>query len=204
MAYSILAKPNVLPVSTTYPFGDIRDRIGTTPGTPGSRLVYADFHQFFAKLMDEAGVTPNDLPDNNVNGYQLISALKGYISNQFLSFYYTNFTDFFDELTNISGFIYAYEAKTRGLTEVNAANNNTTIDFVSLGKTIPTGSEHHLKFDQNPTGSFNFRIIINSTNAGANPPIIKQGVTASDSVYTIPINKSIKFLRTALGWEILD
>ena len=37
--------------------------------------MYADIHQFFAKLMDYAGVTPNGLPDNDYSGFQLMEAL---------------------------------------------------------------------------------------------------------------------------------
>jgi hypothetical protein len=39
------------------------------------KQVYADKHQFFAWLMDKAGVTPNSLPDNLTNGFQLGEAL---------------------------------------------------------------------------------------------------------------------------------
>lgn len=75
MAYKITTKPNTHPVDATYPYGDIKDNTGSNDGTPVNRLVYADFHQFFAKMAAYAGVTLNDLPDNEVNGYQFFEAL---------------------------------------------------------------------------------------------------------------------------------
>jgi hypothetical protein len=68
-------KPNTIPPSVDYPFGDIKDVSTGNPGTPVSRQVYADFHQFFAKMFAESGLTANDLPDNETNGFQLFDAL---------------------------------------------------------------------------------------------------------------------------------
>ena len=75
MALSILAKENVEAASANYPFGSIRDKTLSVGGTPVNRTTYTDMHQFFAKLMDYAGVTPNDLPDNDYSGWQLMEAL---------------------------------------------------------------------------------------------------------------------------------
>ena len=75
MAYAITDKPNTESPSGDYPFGNIRDTVGATPGTPVNKLVYADFHQFFAKLMDLGQVTANGLPDNDYSGFQLMEAL---------------------------------------------------------------------------------------------------------------------------------
>lgn len=75
MALSILAKENVEAASANYPFGSIRDKTLSVGGTPVNRTTYTDMHQFFAKLMDYAGVTPNDLPDNDYSGWQLMESL---------------------------------------------------------------------------------------------------------------------------------
>lgn len=79
---AITTKPNTEPVSTEYPFGSIKDNSGANDGTPVNRYVYSDHHQFFAKLMDAAGLTPNDLLDNATNGFQLHEALKRNIKNE--------------------------------------------------------------------------------------------------------------------------
>ena len=81
MALSITDKTNVEAPNAKYPYGQIKDESvsGANDGTPISRAVYGDFHQFFAKLMDEAGITANSLPDNEDNGYQLFDAFKQWI-----------------------------------------------------------------------------------------------------------------------------
>lgn len=75
MAIKLTTKPNTLTPDATYPYGDILDTVGTTPGTPVSREVYADFHQFFERLMAFVGETHNDLPDNATNGFQYMEAI---------------------------------------------------------------------------------------------------------------------------------
>lgn len=75
MAYAITNKPNTEAPSGDYPFGNIKDKQTGIPGTPVNKLVYADMHQFFAKLMDFAGITPNNLPDNDYSGFQFMEAL---------------------------------------------------------------------------------------------------------------------------------
>lgn len=80
MAIKLQNKPNVIPVGGSYPYGDIKDDDGSGNGTPVNRLVYADLHQFFAKMMDVAAVVFNGLPDNVTNGFQLFTALNTIIS----------------------------------------------------------------------------------------------------------------------------
>jgi len=75
MAIKLTDKPETIAPDSDYPYGDIRDRNGLTPGTPVSREVYADFHQFFERLMDKSGVTHNGLPDNDYSGFQLFESL---------------------------------------------------------------------------------------------------------------------------------
>jgi hypothetical protein len=85
----LINKPNTDPVSGEYPYGNIRDReSGQANGTPVNTEVYADFHQFFEKLMAESqavgGDAPNELPDNEYNGFQLYAAfvvLSLYLAN---------------------------------------------------------------------------------------------------------------------------
>lgn len=75
MAIKLTTKPNTLTPDATYPYGDILDTVGSQLGTPVSREVYADFHQFFERLMAFVGETHNDLPDNAVNGFQYMQAM---------------------------------------------------------------------------------------------------------------------------------
>jgi hypothetical protein len=80
MAIKLENKVNTEAPSVAYPFGNIKDNTGSNNGTPVDKNVYADFHQFFAKMMDESGIAYNDLPDNNTDGFQywlsLVEAVK--------------------------------------------------------------------------------------------------------------------------------
>ncbi|MEM1002278.1 MAG: hypothetical protein AAGH46_06500 [Bacteroidota bacterium] len=61
-----------------YPNGRIKDNDGSGNGTPVNERVYGDFHEFFAKLMRLGAISYNGLPDNEINGYQLLSALESF------------------------------------------------------------------------------------------------------------------------------
>ena len=58
-----------------YPNKRIRDNDGSGNGTPVDESIYGDIHEFMAKLMRDANINYNGLPDNNINGYQLYDSL---------------------------------------------------------------------------------------------------------------------------------
>ncbi len=70
-------KTNVVAPGGDYPYGRIKDKSGpsATDGTPVSEDVYGDIHQLLERMIDWAGITANDLPDNDANGFQLFEAL---------------------------------------------------------------------------------------------------------------------------------
>jgi len=72
---SLENKPNVTAPDADFPFGRIKDKVGSNPGTPVNEFVYGDIHQFFSKLMFESGLTPNELPESEYAGFQLMTAL---------------------------------------------------------------------------------------------------------------------------------
>jgi len=76
MAIALEDKQNVEAPSAAYPQGRIKDNPGDGTGTPVNVPVYGDFHQFFARLLVEAGITPNGVPDNAYDGFQYIDALS--------------------------------------------------------------------------------------------------------------------------------
>lgn len=78
MAYRITDLVRFVAASADYPRGDIKDN---PAGTLVNRTMMTDMIQLFSKLMDDAGITPNGLPDNVTNGYQLKDALD--LRNQF-------------------------------------------------------------------------------------------------------------------------
>ena len=77
MARNLEDRTNTLPVDATNPHSGIRDESapGANDGTPVNAAVNFDPLVFFQKLMSEAGIDPNELPDNSVNGFQLFEAL---------------------------------------------------------------------------------------------------------------------------------
>ena len=78
----LTATPYVDPASTDYPKGKTRDKVGGTPGTTGGEILLGDQIQFFQKLVIDAGITENTLPDNVSNGYQLLDALNAKIKER--------------------------------------------------------------------------------------------------------------------------
>lgn len=101
MAIKLSDKPNVTAPGGDYSYGDIRNRDGLTPGTPGSREVYADFHQFFERMVGQnEDVSFNGNPDNDANGYQLFQALIYSMPRKIVK----EFTSVFDgDVISISG-----------------------------------------------------------------------------------------------------
>jgi hypothetical protein len=71
--------PNTDAPDSNYPGGRIRNKNNSTVppviGTPIIEELYGDIVQFFQRLLVLGSVTPNELPDNVTNGYQLIEAL---------------------------------------------------------------------------------------------------------------------------------
>lgn len=65
--------PNVIAPDSDYPLGRSKD---TPNGTPMKELTMGDFQQFFFKMLFNAGITANGLPDNEYNGNQYFQAAK--------------------------------------------------------------------------------------------------------------------------------
>lgn len=76
MAEGLENYPNIDAPDTDYPNGKIRDNPGDFTGTPFNTLVYGDTHQLHAKLLRQAGITANGLPDNEYSGNQYFEATK--------------------------------------------------------------------------------------------------------------------------------
>lgn len=74
MAIKLENKTNVTPPGGAFPYGNIKNNSGINDGTPIDKSVYADFHQFFARMLGLSSVTPNNLPEDSVNGFQYMEA----------------------------------------------------------------------------------------------------------------------------------
>jgi hypothetical protein len=73
---SLANKANVNPADYIYPFGDVRDKTLSIPGTKWNRDMMSDIFQLMEKMIFESGVTPNETDDNETNGYQLYEAFR--------------------------------------------------------------------------------------------------------------------------------
>jgi len=71
---------------SNYLNGRIKDNTGSGDGTPVNERVYGDFHQLFAKLMNLSGLSFNNLPENETNGYQFIDSLRNLASKNDLNY----------------------------------------------------------------------------------------------------------------------
>ena len=68
-----------------YPNGRLKD--GLTDGTEANESVLGDMYQVFLKAMRDAGITPNGLPDNETNGWQMFDACFGTTKVPITTFY---------------------------------------------------------------------------------------------------------------------
>lgn len=73
---ALRTKTNVQAPDSDYTFGRIKDDPGDNTGTPVNELLYGDMHQFFEKLMLDAGLAANGLPEQAYTGFQLNQALS--------------------------------------------------------------------------------------------------------------------------------
>ena len=71
---------------SNYLNGRIKDNTGSGDGTPVNERVYGDFHQLVAKLMNLAGLSFNNLPENETNGYQFIDSLRSLATKNDLNY----------------------------------------------------------------------------------------------------------------------
>jgi len=71
---------------SNYLNGRIKDNTGSGDGTPVNERVYGDFHQMVAKLMNLSGLSFNNLPENETNGYQFIDSLRNLASKNDLNY----------------------------------------------------------------------------------------------------------------------
>lgn len=78
---SLKTNPNVDNSNPTdYPDARVKNNSGTGDGTPVNERVYGDIHQAVAKAMRMYAILPNELPDNETNGYQLLEAFSALAS----------------------------------------------------------------------------------------------------------------------------
>lgn len=85
-------KTNVETPDSTYPYSRVKNNTGSNNGTPVNEALLGDYIQFFERLMNQAGITPNNLPDNAYSGFQIFEALQKYINIYPYKSYVANIT----------------------------------------------------------------------------------------------------------------
>lgn len=114
-----------------YLLGRIKNNTGAGDGTPVNEFVYGDIHQFFAKLLNLAGLVPNGLPDNETNGYQTIDGLISIASKN----------DYIFELSSVSSVLQV--GVKIGLMQTN--------EFLICKSVVNLGAETTIKGSDNVT-----------------------------------------------------
>lgn len=64
-----------------FPYGQIQNETATEEGTPVVREVYGDLLTNIYKIVKDSGLDFNQLEDSEINGYQLLDALKVFSNN---------------------------------------------------------------------------------------------------------------------------
>lgn len=104
MAVGIQNYPNVTTPDSDYPDGSSKDRTpGNFDGTPMNVLTMGDYQQWFAKILREAGITPNGFPDGPYEEFQYFEAfLKTAKRYQSIVQQVASFTTTIDNINNLT------------------------------------------------------------------------------------------------------
>ncbi len=85
-----------------FPNGNIKDNTATDPGTPMNKKTFGDIFQYFAKMMREGSITPNELPDSEYIGNQYYEALLAVMKKENTTFFKNSSLTVFSS-ENLSG-----------------------------------------------------------------------------------------------------
>jgi hypothetical protein len=109
MARGLQNYPNIDGPDSDFPDGRIRDNDGSGNGTPINEETNGDLQQFFAKIMREAGIAPNLLPESEYVGHQYYQALVALINSKISPVVLNDITDVFDTNTDTNPGISTFE-----------------------------------------------------------------------------------------------
>ena len=201
MARDIEDNANVTAAGGDYPYGRVKDQstAGAGDGTPVTEVLLGDLTQFANRMMVVAGITPNGLPDNTPNTFQLHLALLETINARSPQVRFGGFNTLTSLTMEGAGPYYIWEPPTVKI--AFDLGGSDTRDIVSFGSVMPEGTELTLFFT---TGGGGLDIILNSTNAGAEPVILLNGTATANTVYTYTVNTWVKVLRVSAGWLIQE
>jgi len=146
MARTIASKANTDAPAYPYTWGKIRDNPGNNTGTAVNEATCGDQHQFFDGLLSIGSITPNNLPENALNGFQYMYALLNIpkkqndffhkIGDPFQPSFQNSFTS--SAYNAVNGANYKYGDRVdrvflQGAFERATESNNTTIWIMPIG-----------------------------------------------------------------------
>lgn len=143
---------NVDSPDSEYIYGRIRDWSGTIEGTPVNEALYGDIHQFIARMMQESGITPNNLPDNDYNGFQIYEAFRALTINPIV-------VETGDWDMQSSSFVIVTHGlpdfkKVRGVQVIVRDDPDAAYSPITLGGGVSTISSTTLTINRDSGGSF--------------------------------------------------
>jgi hypothetical protein len=80
----LATKANVNAADADYPYGDVRNKAGATPGTLYNKEFMNDMVQFFERMFAVSGLVANGEFDNATNGFQLFESLMTVIPKKYV------------------------------------------------------------------------------------------------------------------------
>lgn len=169
-----------------YPNGRIKNQTGLGDGTPINEVVYGDIHEAKDKLMRLYGILHNGLPDNEVNGYQLVDAMIALASKN----------DFTLPLNTVGGVL------TVPLKISFLKDNETFLLKATVDKTTETQIKGTLDNTTKPidfVGDFKAGEYVRMINTAANIILIRE----VDFVNLNTAVTELNFLKAATGAEVI-
>jgi hypothetical protein len=193
----------------SYTYGRVKN---APSGTVVDESMMGDIVQLMMRMMAIGGITPNGLPDNDTNTYQLFLALQAVIELKVTTtkrsygvgagqgwnlVLYTlaaslpivTLASTKQELTLGSANFYEFDLTT-----------SPAHDVVTFGTDIAAGYVAYFFWEG---GSGTFTITLNSTNTSGKPMIVQNGVAAADTPFTPITDKTYMVVRRTSVWEII-
>lgn len=205
---------NVITSDPNYPNGRIRNNTGTGNGTPVNESVYGDMQVNKDKLMDLYGITPNNLPDNEANGYQIIEAHRALASkNDFvlpltlntgvlsvpikIGFMLEN-----EQVVCKAGFDMTTETQIKG-------SDNVTLSFTALGS---FKTNEYVRLIKNASSITLVRLvdnvsideIVGSFNYLKKASQLEENAGVIDTKATTPLTNLTAFIRRVIGADSVN
>jgi len=194
-----------------YPNGRIKDSTGAGDGTPVNEQIYGDIHEAFAKLMRLSDTPFSGLPDNELNSYQYIDAMRFLASKN----------DFITPLTSTAG-VLVVSTKLGLVTENEHIICKSNVDFTaetnikgSTGSTYPLtvlGSfktNEYIRLIKTASGvtlirlsdSNNIDLVVNELLFLKKANQTEENAGAIDTVATTPLTNLVAFIKRVNGTD---